>query len=208
MRIALLATLAFSAVWLVALRPKPVTTDSTPGPTAAQTEGAQSAPGQAAEQADKAVEQANEATAKNPAADAPVAQTEAGQGTASKTARPAPIDVKAAGGKLTSKGAKAVLADINDRKVVVLLFWDRNASDDRAVRSAVTSLCQRGGKVAIHVAPIGGLAGYEPITRGVPVVTSPTTLIVDRARRARSVTGLTTRGELDEIVTRALRVKP
>lgn len=207
MRIALLATLAFSALWLVALRPKAPPESATPAPVPVQ-----SAPGKAAEQARGAAD-ASQASAAEKQAAADAAGTEAG--TAKPTtpadtapAKPGAIDIEAIGGKVDSKAVKAVIADIKAGKVVVLLFWDRNVSDDRAVRTAVASVSTRNGKVAKHVASLDALADYEPITRGVPVVTSPTVLIIDRARRARSVAGLTTHGELDELVSRALKVKP
>ena len=208
MRIALLATLAFSALWLVALRPKPASEGAQP-PTPAANSAPQSSQGQAAEQAKQAVQTSQESAAKHESA-AGAASGTAKQGAATGTAavKPGAIDVKAIGGKIDSKNVKAVIADLKAGKVVVLLFWDRKVSDDRAVRADVASLSTRNGKVARHVAALGELADYEPITRGVPVVTSPTTLIIDRSRRARSVAGLTTHGELDELVSRALKVKP
>jgi hypothetical protein len=222
MRIALAATLAFTAVWLVALRPKPPA--SAPAPTP-PTASPQSAPGQAAANAEKAVGGANDATAKREdaagSAGAPAADTATpapGQAAADPATKPATkpgaaakqpvpaVDVDAAS-KL-SKPAKAIVGDLAKGKVTVLLFWDRRLSDDRAVHTTVKGLSRRGGKVAVHVAPIRDLALYEPITRGVPVVTSPTVLVIDRAGQGRSVAGLTVPGELEELVGKALRVKP
>jgi hypothetical protein len=202
MRIALAATLAFSAIWFVALRPKPPAADpSTPAPATASP---QSAPGKAAAQAQEAVGASQQSAA----------QHEAAAGTPARTAKPngaqpgARVDVKQAAGDKTSKAAVAVLEDVVKGKVAVLLFWDRRLTDDRAVHRAVLGVDRRGGKVAVHKAPIGRLAEFEAITRGVPVVTSPTVLVIDRAGRARSVGGLTEPGELEELVGRALRVKP
>ncbi|HEV2062240.1 MAG TPA: hypothetical protein VGR12_05250, partial [Solirubrobacteraceae bacterium] len=118
------------------------------------------------------------------------------------------VDVRKAAGPKASKPATRVLTDVVRGKVAVLLFWDRRLSDDRAVHRAVTGLDRRGGKVTVHKAPIADLAQFEPITSGVPVVTSPTVLIIDRAGRARSVGGLTVPSELEELVGKALRVKP
>ena len=219
MRIALVATLAFSALWFVALRPKTPPAASAPAAatpaqgTPGQGAPAQSAPGQAAQQANGAVQATQqaagqaEAAAGNATPDAGTAARPA-QAAEAGAAQPAAVDVKAAVAKTDSAAAKAVLADIAKRKVVVLLFWDRRVSDDRAVHTAVKGLSRRGGKVAVHVAPIAKLADYEAISRGVPVVTSPTVLIIDRARRARSVGGLTVPAELEELVGKALRVKP
>jgi len=205
MRIALVATLAFCAVWFVALRPKPVPPGATPPAASAP----QSAPGKAAEQARQGVDAANGAAAAR--------ENAAGTADPSKAAKPvadpapakrAPaVDVEAAR-KADLAPAVDVLADVVKGKVAVLLFWDRRLSDDRAVHRTVTGLDRRGGKVAVHVASIRDLADYEPITRGVPVVTSPTVLIIDRAGTARAVGGLTVPRELDELVGKALKVKP
>lgn len=213
MRIALVATLAFSAIWFVALRPKPPAAD--PSPPAPAAAAPQSAPGKAAAQAQQAVGASNESAAKHEAAAGSVGEQEAATGsaparsTAEQGAQSgARIDVKKAAGAKASKAALSVLEDVVKGKVAVLLFWDRRLTDDQAVHRAVVGLDRRGGKVAVHKAPIARLAEFEAITSGVPVVTSPTVLVIDRAGRARSVGGLTVPGELEELVGRALRVKP
>jgi hypothetical protein len=213
MRIALVATLAFSAIWFVALRPKPPAPDAAAPAPAAQP--AQSAPGKAAEQAQQAVgasEQAAESheTAAGAPGTASPSGTSAAPGTAQQAgAKPSGrVDLQEAAGPETSKAARAVLQDVGKGKVAVLLFWDRRLTDDRSVHRTVMGLDRRGGKVAVHKASIGDLAKFEPITSGVPVVTSPTVLVIDRAGRARSVGGLTVPGELEELVGKALRVRP
>ena len=209
MRIALAATLAFFAIWFVALRPKPPASTATPPATAAP----QSAPGKAAAQAQQAVGASQQSAETHEQAAGAASGAEAtgatrpAQAAEQNAAKPSPVDVTKASDD-TSKAALDVLQDVVRGKVAVLLFWDRRLSDDRAVHRAVTGLSRRDGKVAVHVAPIRNLADYEAITRGVPVVTSPTVLIIDRAGRARSVGGLTVPGELDELVGKALRVKP
>ena len=239
MRIALLATLAFSSLWFVALRPKPATDEAAPPPPAKTAKPA-SAPGKAAAAAHGAVDKANAAAARKEAATGgkpaaakpatrPAQAAEAPKATGSKAAAGSaaaagskaaapnvsaatPVDVPAKPPKgattARSRAIKAVLGDLADRKVVLLLFWDRSASDDQEVRRAVARVDRHGGKVAVHVVPIAHLSDYEPLMRGVPVVTSPTILVIDRARRARAITGLTVTGEIDETVTKALRVKP
>ena len=212
MRIALAATLAFSAIWFVALRPKPpAVAPSTPAPATASP---QSAPGKAAATAQQAAGASQQSAAQHETAAGSVGEQQPASAAPAETAKPngvqpgAGADVKQAAGPKTSKPALAVLEDVAKGKVAVLLFWDRRLSDDRAVHRAVKGLDKRGGKVAVHKAPIGRLAEFEAITSGVPVVTSPTVLVIDRAGRARSVGGLTVPGELEELVGRALRVKP
>ena len=102
---------------------------------------------------------------------------------------------------------RKVLADLDAKKVVVLLFWDRKVSDDREVRRAVANVNTRGGKVKVHVAPIGKLGQFEPITRGLPVVTSPSVLVIDRTKHARVISGLTITREIDQSVGLALKGK-
>ena len=214
MRIALVATLAFSAIWFVALRPKPPAADPAPTPPAAE-QSAQSAPGKAAETAQQAVGASQQSAEKHEsAAGGNETATPAGANTAKATEPQSPanptgrVDLEKAAGPKTSKAALAVLEDVVKGKVAVLLFWDRRLTDDRAVHSAVMGLDRRGGKVVVHKAPIAKLADFEPITSGVPVVTSPTVLIIDRAGRARTVGGLTVPSELEELVGKALKVKP
>jgi hypothetical protein len=212
MRIALAATLAFAALWFVALRPKPV---ADPAPPAAPA-GAQSAPGKAAAQAQQAAgaqaqgaEKREQAAAADGAASAAPDAQASGAATAKGAATPGgPVDVAKAAGRDVPKPAAAVLRDVAKGKVAILLFWDRKVSDDRAVRRAVAAIDRRGGKVAVHTAAMTKLAGYEAITRGVPVVTSPTVLVIDRARRARTISGLTVTSELDDVVAKAIRVRP
>lgn len=214
MRIALVATLAFSAIWFVALRPKPPAADPSPPAPAAQ--AAQSAPGKAAAKAQQAAGASQQSAAQHesaagepgtaaPAGTAPGQASQSGTSPASPTGR---IDLEKAAGPKVSKPAVAVLEDVVKGKVAVLLFWDSRLSDDKAVHRAVMGLDRRGGKVTVHKASINDLAKFEPITSGVPVVTSPTVLVIDRAGRARTVGGLTVPSELEELVGKALRVKP
>lgn len=204
-RIALAASLAFAALWFVALRPKPIADPAPPAPA-----GAQSAPGKAVAQAEKAAAAQKAAVEKSEAATGSEAPAATG-GTAAKTRsaqQGTPIDAGKSAGPDASRGTRAVLRDVTRGKVTLLLFWDRRISDDRAVHRAVTAVSRRGGKVAVHTAAMARLADYEPITRGVPVVTSPTVLVIDRARRARSVGGLTVTRELEDLVDKAIRVRP
>jgi hypothetical protein len=205
MRIALLVVLAFAGVWFAVLRPKPVeVAPPAPAPAAQAGSGVTGAP----EKAEDAVARANgsaaakEAAASDkaaPKADAPAAKTDAA---APKTAEPAKAAKPAAAKPLSP--VKRVLADLDAERTAVLLFWDRRVSDDREVRRAVNAIDRHDGKVRVHVASIGQVGRFEAITNGVPVVTSPTVLVIGKDRRARVVTGLTVTRELDELVVKAL----
>jgi len=190
MLVALAATIALAAVWLVALRPKPAEIAATPA-----------APVQAVAKAKDAAGVSDTANAKLQAATGGTpavvpATTPAARAKATTPAKPA---ITAANARET-----AVVRDLRGGKVVVLLFWNAKAADDVATRGAVRDLNRHGGKVAVHVVPISRVGEYESITRGVTINQSPTTLVIDRKRRTRSIIGLTERGELTQAVDDAL----
>jgi len=210
MRIALLAVLAFAGLWFVALRPKP-TTDVPPAPAPATASGVTSAPGKA----ESAVAKANGATADRDAAAAAGPSATPAAGSASKPAAPTAASKPAAtpaAGADTAKPAKPkqnaalkrVLGDLDAKRTVVLLFWDGKTAEDREVRRAVAAADRHDGRVKVHVQRISKLGAFEPITRGVPVVSSPTVLVIGRDRKARTVAGLTVTSEVDELVDRAI----
>ena len=120
----------------------------------------------------------------------------------SSTARP-PARRRAAGGT-TPAAVNNALADGN---VVVLLFWDPRGSDDRAVRNELRRVRNRGGRTLTAAVPIRQVSRYGAVTRGVQVLQSPTILIVDRARQARTLTGYTDAAEIGQAITEALRVR-
>jgi hypothetical protein len=93
-----------------------------------------------------------------------------------------------------------ILAALDRRRTVVLLFAGRTAADDLAVRHALARADRRGGKVDVHVLPMGRVGDYEAITRGVQVQQSPTLLVIGKSRTARTITGFTTTSEIDQLV--------
>lgn len=194
MLIALAATIVLAGVWLVALRPKPAEVAATPAaPVTAVAK---------ANDAAAASDAANARVAAATAAAAPATAAAPAAGAAAPAAKPAttPLaDVKPA-----SRREAAVVRDIRRGKVVVLLFWNAKGADDVATRAAVRGLSRHGGKVAVHVVPVSRVAEYESITQDVTVNQSPTTLVIDRKRRARTIVGLSERGELAQAVGDAL----
>jgi hypothetical protein len=212
MRIALAATVVFAAFWLIALRPKPAADVApVPAPVAAEpkTTSLTERPAQAAEAAAKAdaTTAAREAAANGTAAAKPAAQAAA---PATSAATPAKGDTaRAKAGKTSSsraiRGAAAVLRDLDAGRTVVLLFWDRRATDDRTARRAVAKVDRRGGKVRVHVAGIKELGRYGKITQSVPVAESPTVLVIGRDKKAEAITGLTVAAEIDDKVRGVLR---
>lgn len=191
MRIALGAVLVFAALWFVALKPKPVEeVAADPAPAAesatpAQSSAATETPAPAA---------AEPKTTAKAEAETPKATT-AKESTAKKS------------GAKAKTGADRVLADLDAGRTVVLLVWDGKSADDRSVRRAVSRVDRHGGKVRTHVVSLSKLSSYEAITKGVPITESPTVLVIDRQRQARTISGLTVKGEIDDAVDRALAVE-
>ena len=194
MLIALAATIALAAVWLVALRPKPAEIADTPAAPVTAIDAAKGA----AATSDAANAGITAATGGATAAPAPTAAAPA---TAAAPPAPAP---SAAEPKAANKTEAAVVRDIRAGKVVVLLFWNADGADDIATRGAVRDVNRHGGKVAVHVAPISRVGRYESITKGVTVSQSPTTLVIDSKRRTHAIVGLTEPGELKQAVNDAL----
>ena len=226
MRIALLAVLAFAGLWFVALRPKPADTVAPAAPVAEQpAKGLTGAPAKAKD----AVVKANgtsakaEATAKAtgesaaPAAAKPAAKADPAPARP-KAAKPAakasvPAGPAATPGSGTAKArdevakVQRVLADLDAKKVVVLLFWDRRSSDDREVFRAVEASDRHDGKVSVRAAPIQKLGDYDAVTKGLPIAASPSVVVIDRQKRATVITGLTVTAEVNAAVKRALKRK-
>ena len=199
--IALGATVALALIWFVALKPKPVSVNATPlAPTQAIAPATQAAAAAdaATAQTQAAAGAAGQATTAAPAA----ATTPAAP--AATTAAPAAAARTVARSESSRRRDGAILRDIRDGKVVVVLFWNATAADDIATRGVLRDLDLHGGNVAVHVVPIGRVGEYPAITQGVTIAQSPTTLVIDRARHTRVIAGLSEPGELAQAVGDAL----
>jgi hypothetical protein len=212
LRIALAAAVVFLAVWMVALRPSseeavaPAT--ATPAPNLETGAPAESAPGQVVEQAQDAAATA-EGAAVTRAGEAPAPAADAAAATAAGEVAPVPAPAGEASGKSakTPKLPVPVLRAIADEKVLVMLFWNPRAGDDRAVRREVVRLRDHRGKAFKHYANIKDVSRYAIITRGVDLSQSPTTVVIDRRLGATPLVGFANRAEIDQAVRDALRVK-
>jgi hypothetical protein len=197
--VALGATVALMAVWLVALRPKPVAVGDTP-----------LAPVQVIPQAEQAAATSDAANAKVQAASGGASAAPTGSSPAAAASSPtAPRSAAspAAAGQAAKRGARpdaAVARAIARGKVVVLLFWEADAADDVATRGALRGLDLHGGRVVVRVVPIGRVARYASVTRGLKIAQSPTTVVIGRKRHTRVIVGLTEPRELAQAVGDAL----
>jgi hypothetical protein len=191
-RIALVALLLVAALWFVALRPKGGTDTTTPTANAPGVTGL-------ANDVDKAQTAAGTNTT-------PTTSTNT-TGTTSTGAPSTPTTPAATpqSDLLTGVGAndpsRPLLEAVDKGRVAVMLFWNSNGTDDRAVRRAVLDVNRRGGKVLTRVIPISRVGRYEAITRGASIQGSPTVVVINRDGIARTIAGFTTTPEISQIVS-------
>jgi hypothetical protein len=208
-RVMVVLSVLFMAAWMTVLKPKEETIPPAVAPVTAA--APQSAPGQAVQSASDAVNGANARNAQAAAAadgitgttSGATGSTAAASGAGGSAAAPKADDAVKAGeaGGLPLP----LLRGIADRKVMVLLFWNRNASDDQAVRAEMRGVDRHAGKVLVHVASLDNVSDYQQITRGANVDQSPTVVVVDRNRQVQTLVGFTDRATIDQAVSDALR---
>jgi hypothetical protein len=190
-QIALVAAVGLFVLWFVALRPKGDSSSSwsSSTPSAPQTSYR------------KAVDKAKGAAAASNAANQRLQQATGEK--ADAPARPAPSAARPVpdARRPTPDARPATAAP----RVLVLLFWNTRAADDRAVHSALARLDRHHGRVAVAAAPIEDVGRYKAITSSVNVLESPTVIVLDtRTRRARTIAGYADVGELDHAVAQTL----
>ena len=229
-RIVLIVALVFAVVWFLVLRPKPAAdvepASTPPGVTGlandvAKAHSAVDASNAAAARSEAAANAVGgSSTSKPPASAATPAKPSATAATPAKpsataaksakpaapVAKPAPKPAKPAKPGLAADAApgdpsRPLLAAVDAGKVVVVLFWDKNASDDRATRRGLRTIDLHDGKVVASAVPIGDVGRYEAITRGVQVLESPTVLVIGAGGKARAITGYTQAKEIDQAVS-------
>jgi hypothetical protein len=223
----LLGTVAFFALWMVALKPS----SSTPG-------GSPNGVGQyqsAINKAHQAVATSNAANAKlgaptatAPAAKSPtpakVAPAKAAPAKAARAVKPAPHAKPAsnAPAKVSKShpaaGAKhatvSVAAEVNamtqavaSHKVVAMLFYNPAAADDLAMKKELATVPTHHGEVVTLAVPVSELTRFGAITAQVAVVTAPTLIVIDPARQASTLTGFASQLEINQLVADALAAK-
>jgi hypothetical protein len=196
-QIALVAAVALLAVWFFALRPKGEESSSPPTPSPPTASSKPQTPfGRAVEHARGAGAASDAANQRLQSATGDKAQTPARPAPAA--ASPAPNAQRPTPNAPTARATPAP-------RVLVLLFWNAGAADDRAVRAALSHVDRHRGRVAVAAAPIAHVGRYKPITSGVHVLESPTVIVLDtRTRRARTIAGYADVRELDHLVAQTL----
>jgi hypothetical protein len=205
-RILLVVALVFAVAWFVVLRPKPVS-DAAPAVTPAPgVTGLDSA----TDKAKSAVDAANTAAARSEAAanavggsstakSSPKAAKPAAAGKPAKPAKPAVPGL--ADDAAPGDPSRPLLASVDAGKVAVVLFWNKNATDDRATRRALRRIDLHHGKVVATAVSIDDVGRYEAITRGAQVLESPTVLVIGAGGKARSIAGYTQAKEIDQAIS-------
>ncbi len=88
-------------------------------------------------------------------------------------------------------GQRSVESELAHGNVAVVLFWNSNGTDDKAVRRALRTLqTAHHKKIAINVASASQTATFGAITRGIQVYGTPTLLVVNKHGKAIVLTGL------------------
>jgi hypothetical protein len=221
LQILLVAALLFGAVYMLALRPKGDSSSPTPAKTAAPTSATSTSPAQGPGSSipgglGKAITKARGAAGQSDAVNQRIQQASGGGATsasaapaarantaATPTRAPSAVQHPLATPKATSSPA-AVRTAMANGKVVVLLFWNQQASDDRRVREELAHVSSLGGKALIVAAPVRQVSLFSASIRGVQVLQSPTILIVDHRHNARTLVGYTDRAEIGQAVANAV----
>ena len=153
------------------------------------------------------------ATTSSKAAPAAPPAAAAGKTAPAAAAKPAATATSAAKARRKQAAAKAktdadpsapLLRALDRNHAVVLLFWNRHGSDDRAVRQAAESVDRRHGRVVVKVVPVASVGRYTAITKGVQILEAPTVLVIAPGGKARAIAGLTSKPELDQVVADVL----
>ena len=214
----LVGTVAFFALWMLALKGGSSNNSSSGGGTS--TSLLQSAVSKAhqAVQTSNASNAAsgNDGTSSSPAS-ATASSTSAstphtGSSTSSTTAStksPKPT----AAAKSTSQSAAAanrlstVKSAVSAHKVVAMLFYNPAAADDQAVKQELAAVAAHRGKVVKLAIPLNEAAHYTAVTQQVPVNLSPTLVLIDPSGQASEIVGFSDKFEIAARVSQALATK-
>jgi hypothetical protein len=210
-RIVLAVAALFLVAWMTVLKPKSADVPPAPAPittgNVATGKPAVSAPGKLAEKAKAAAESASKHAAANAGESTGSATTTTpatGSATKSATGSAPAATPAAASSDLTGLPAPVVKA-IRKQQVMVIGFFTAKSADDRAVRSAMLKADRWNGRVWVKAAPIGRIAAWGRIARGVDVEQSPTVVVVGRDLNATALVGYVDAQTIDQAVVDSLR---
>jgi hypothetical protein len=209
----LLGTVAFFAVWMVALKPSSSSSGGSPNGVGQYQS--------AINQAHQAVTTSNQANAKLGAPTATTTAPAAKPATTTKTsAKAAPAakasarsgaasaSASASAAASAAAGVQTVENAVRAGKVVAVLFYNGAAADDKAMKTELAAIPTHKGQVVKLAVPVSQLTQFSLITTQVPVDTSPTLVLIDRARQATSLIGYADGVEIAQRIDDALAATP
>jgi len=152
-------------------------------------------------------------TPATPAQQTPATPAPAGQSAPSTSSATPPAATPSGKGAAATADSKtsgeglpvAVGRALDKKKVVVLLFWNSKAVDDRSVHESVARLSRHGGRVAVFDDTVRNLSHYTRITGTAQVTQTPSLVIVDRRGAAQVKTGYLDFETIDQFVDTARR---
>jgi hypothetical protein len=198
----LVATVAFFALWLVALKPSSSSSGgASPGVGTYQSAIAKAHQAVAVSNAASAAHGGTVAAA--PAATTPVhAPTTAAQAPGSGSTGSTVTHVSPSARHRVDVVSRALKAN----QVVGLLFYNPAGADDQAVKQELAAV-PNGARVVKLAVPLSELARYTVVTSQVPVAVSPTLVLIDPDQQATTIVGFADRFEISQRVADALAVK-
>jgi len=152
-----------------------------------------------------------EHTAKTNAGHTTVVHTTVVKHTVAKTVLPAKTNAPTGAPSTTTKASAgapsmqvAVEHELQQNKIVLILFWNPKGADDNAVHKELPAVQHSlGGKVAVHYASASQVGDYGAITHAVQVTQTPTLLIVNPHGQTTTLTGLTDAFSIEQSITEA-----
>ena len=216
----LVGTVAFFALWLVALKPGG---SSSPGSSSSQGLGQYQSAINKAHQAVATSNASNAASGNDGTPGSPATTAASGAATTSSAAKPSQASSKAgaatqttrsAGGGKSAKHSPAAMARFNTvqramraHKVVAMLFYNPLAADDQAVKQELSTVPTRHGRVVKLTIPLSEASNFTAVTQQVPVNFSPTLVLIAPHGQVDEIVGFTDRLEISQHVDDALAVK-
>ena len=210
----LLGTVAFFAVWMVALKPSSSSSGGSPSGVG-QYQSAINKAHQAVTTSNQANARLGAPTATTPATTAKVSTTPAAKAAPATSAKTSPA-AKAAAHKSPANASTTASAAsevqtvqnaVRAGKVVAVLFYNGAAADDRAMKSELASIPTHKGEVVRLAVPVSQLTQFSMITQ-IPVDSSPTLVVIDPARQATTLIGFADGVEIAQRIDDALASKP
>ena len=215
----LVATVAFFALWLVALKPSSSSSSSS-SQGLGQYQGAINSAHNAVKVASGAAAAQGGNLAKPSAAPAQPATTATpGQHAATTTpaqpagaAKPSNAAAKPATKAVATRAGAGTRLRLVERalrrhRVLAMLFYNPAAADDRAVRQELATVPGHKGRVVKLAVPISEVSNYQVVTNQVNVAQAPTLVLINPAAQASLIVGFADTFEIAQRVDDALAVK-